>query len=1135
MKLKKLKIVNIASIAETEIDFEGKALGDAGLFLICGDTGAGKTTILDAICLALYGKTPRYDGTITQGAAEVAGMKFYDVRQLVRQGAKSAAVTLTFRGNDGCEYVAEWAVRVGQRGEAKKRLQKGTWFWRLYSAAGETTLETREKIEEQAKQAIGLDFPQFCRTTLLAQGEFTKFLKGTDDEKTAILEKMTNTERFSEIGRKISARAIAMKNAAEDAKRAWEMIEGLSEEDKARHEATVAASVLTLGELGERRKSLEAKRDWLRDARAKEREKVAAVAALAGAEERQKSDHFIRAQRDVTDWDLSRDIRATHGKKREADARLAALGAEEETLVATYRALKAVLKAHAAHREALEAESISVSEFLESAANKAPLYEALDGILANLADAREARDQGARAKVTLMNLATARAGLELSVKEATARFDAAQAALDATRRTIAAEESALAAKDAPHVRAEKEALVARRAALENLRTLRKAVLSAQLNLARAEAALAADREQLAADEAKAPALKETVREAHAAWEVEKARRDRQKALIDDGIEKILAEVRVGEACPVCGQTIRELKGGDQFKALFEELDAACVQAEGVWRKADGARVTLEAGIAALVKSVAKEEREVASARGERMQRMDELAAAARGLGLDAACEEADVTAALEACAVRMKAVDETLAGIDACEKALGQRRAEEKECATALESARRAKESAAEELRANETARQTQADAEAQAAARLQAKLAAADERLVAEADWRARWEADADGFMAGLRAAKAAYRAQEERLAALAQELKSLSVERRVLDDTFARIHACEPAWASLEPTGAGTRREALVADAQACATRVSGIVAERTRLSEDRDALARDVAAFLAGRPGWDETRLNSLDVLDVDQLRREVDHVRQEKSACVGMVRAAEEAIAEHASKRPADLADDASVEAQEGFLAELVQQEKAANESLWSARQALEQGVQDALRKTKAEAAYKAAQVTSDAWKGLNDQLGDLEGKRFRRVIQAHVLKCVLDRANRCLALLCSRYTLSCVGLTMTVRNTDEPEKERPVNTLSGGESFLVSLALALGLAGMNEQGLSVDTLFIDEGFGSLSGNELTRAVETLENVGAVSGCRKVGVISHVEHLRERIPVHIEVRRSGRDPSTVHVTENGRIVS
>ena len=89
--------------------------------------------------------------------------------------------------------------------------------------------------------------------------------------------------------------------------------------------------------------------------------------------------------------------------------------------------------------------------------------------------------------------------------------------------------------------------------------------------------------------------------------------------------------------------------------------------------------------------------------------------------------------------------------------------------------------------------------------------------------------------------------------------------------------------------------------------------------------------------------------------------------------------------------------------------------------------------------------------------------------------------------------------------------------------------MVSLSLALGLAGMSESGLGVDMLLIDEGFGTLSGEHLNAAIESLERLNALTGSRKVGVISHVERLRERIKTHVEVSRNGYEPSKVRVVQ------
>ena len=167
---------------------------------------------------------------------------------------------------------------------------------------------------------------------------------------------------------------------------------------------------------------------------------------------------------------------------------------------------------------------------------------------------------------------------------------------------------------------------------------------------------------------------------------------------------------------------------------------------------------------------------------------------------------------------------------------------------------------------------------------------------------------------------------------------------------------------------------------------------------------------------------------------------------------------------------------------------------------------------------------------DEWRPIHAYFGDNDGKKIRREIQSYVLANVLVKANHYLKQLSNRYELSCEGLTLSVKDAFAGGAVRPVNTLSGGEQFLVSLALALGLAGMSDTGLGVDMLLIDEGFGTLSGEHLNSAIEALERLNALTGSRKVGVISHVERLRERIRTHIEVVRNGQSPSEVRVVAN-----
>ena len=138
MKIMTLSIRNIASIETTDLDFTKGALGDASLFLICGETGSGKTTILDCITLALYGATPRYNGKGEHHPQEIGGYAYNDARQLVRRGATSASATVTLVGNDGKTYEAKWLVEAVSRGPNKGALKGEKWTWKDCSAGGLT-------------------------------------------------------------------------------------------------------------------------------------------------------------------------------------------------------------------------------------------------------------------------------------------------------------------------------------------------------------------------------------------------------------------------------------------------------------------------------------------------------------------------------------------------------------------------------------------------------------------------------------------------------------------------------------------------------------------------------------------------------------------------------------------------------------------------------------------------------------------------------------------------------------------------------------------------------------------------------------------------------------------------------------
>ncbi|HOW75076.1 MAG TPA: AAA family ATPase [Candidatus Competibacteraceae bacterium] len=162
-----------------------------------------------------------------------------------------------------------------------------------------------------------------------------------------------------------------------------------------------------------------------------------------------------------------------------------------------------------------------------------------------------------------------------------------------------------------------------------------------------------------------------------------------------------------------------------------------------------------------------------------------------------------------------------------------------------------------------------------------------------------------------------------------------------------------------------------------------------------------------------------------------------------------------------------------------------------------------------------------------WNQLNELIGSADGKKFRNHAQQFTLDVLLGYANHHLADVSRRYRLERVKdtLALMVVDQDMGDERRSVHSLSGGESFLVSLALALGLASLSSNRVRVESLFIDEGFGSLDADTLRVAMDALDRLQAQG--RKVGVISHVPEMTERIGVQIHVQRQSGGQSRVEV--------
>lgn len=325
-------------------------------------------------------------------------------------------------------------------------------------------------------------------------------------------------------------------------------------------------------------------------------------------------------------------------------------------------------------------------------------------------------------------------------------------------------------------------------------------------------------------------------------------------------------------------------------------------------------------------------------------------------------------------------------------------------------------------------------------------------------------------------------------------------------------------------EAEHASRQAEAAQQQAHQQLSRLEGELAtlrqQQQRLDEQAQQADAHWAAALAASPFADEAALNAalLDEPTRDALTAQREALIQQRQESETLRKQAAEALAHSATQRPATLAPDAEASALESELASLRQQLRQSAQQQGELRQQLESDRQRRGSQQQLFAQIEESQQQFRDWSALNALIGSSDGAKFRRFAQSLTLDHLVYLANRQLERLHGRYLLQrkeSDALELQVVDTWQADALRDTRTLSGGESFLVSLALALALSDLVSHKTSIDSLFLDEGFGTLDAETLDTALDALDNLNA-SG-KTIGVISHVDAMKERIPVQIRVKK------------------
>jgi len=1216
------------------IDFDREPLRRAGLFAITGPTGAGKSTILDALCLALFDRMPR----LPEGRGEMLGpegdpnsIRTTDVRTILRRGAGSGWAEVDFIGIDGEAYRARWEVRRARQ-KAQGALQQQSMS--LSSLDGEHRFgDGKKSVLEEIERRLGLSFEQFRRAVLLAQGDFATFLKAPPRERSALLELLTGTEIYSRLSIAAHERASAEKQALDRLVAQGGGIGVLSDDDRSalQTEAGEAAEAVRGGEqalaLAQAALAWHERDSQLAAAESRAVEAAdAAERAWSEAEERRDAAFRLRGlqplQPVLADADRARD---------EAAEAAAAVERSETALAAARLAVDEATGRYGEARRRFEAacaEQAKAEPDLDRAAD-------LDGRIATLTGEQRTADLAEKAatqrRITLRKamqdtdatLSLARsdaARLEVWLRERTSfagvagqweRWDRLLARFIADERTgrAAAQERQRLERELAETEATARAMEGRLAearnrcrsaerVLESLRGIEVPSLE-EARQARSEAgrrrdglldllATAEARQRLEAERASAVAerlrmLDEAEQNGTAGRELAESRAGRQAAVDEaertlqrlllaqrEDVESLRCRLVGGEPCPVCGSVDHPWVGGgatplgrvtlDQEKHLArlrEDLAATVARhaaSEAAERAARKGAETLTARLAAMA------------------QELDGLKA--RWIAQAKAVEWSVEGGTLADIRGEVSAVDRRMAAIAQDEeRALGHRRQLD---AAQLEH-RRLETEAAGLAGECEATRQRLADgrqALALSAAALEraeadrdAALAELAEGLAGEAGWKPLLERDPESYRTALARRAAEYRGKSDGLARASRDVERASGERAVQSAELEAALRAEEEGRNRATDLAGRLAEARTARGALLGGRpVSDVRAALSAKKHEAEALVekatfarQDAIARLSAAEQERETRGEAArrcadkaksagERLDravagrgvrLEEVRRLLatpeSELEAEELALAVLERARGDAalvVAErrrqrgdhHAAGRPTESVEEATAAAES--IRTVLDRDR---DRLGSARGRLEADDANRQRLAGLMAAIEAQQGRCALWGKMAQLIGSANGQKMRNFAQSLSLDLLLTHANRHLEDLARRYRLERVAgadLEIQVVDREMGDERRGVHSLSGGELFLVSLALALGLSAMAAGTAGgIGTLFIDEGFGTLDPDSLDVALSCLEALQA--GGRQVGVISHVPAMVERIGTQIRVMPLGGGRSRVTV--------
>ena len=1196
MKILSIRLKNLASLAgEHFIDFESEPLAHAGLIAIIGKTGAGKSTILDAMCLALFNKIPRLkdsDGKLL----DVDGSELLTNSPLtvLRRGTGHGFAELCFVAQDQKHYLARWEIKRA-RENASGKLQSVQRSLKCLTD-GVVVADKTKAVETHIQQITQLSFEQFTRAVLLAQSEVTAFLKARDNERGELLEYLTNSSIFAKIGQLAFEKTKEVRLQREKLESVLGHIEIRSDEEIAELQQRFKQLQQHVQQLENEKNQFRQQQQWFEqrdkinkdialkkqdyDLQLKAQENIAKdryllsqletfaeirpivfqqqqlqktlqqlapqiqqkhheFSTLTTQFEQQKTlytqvettlnqfqDFEQKHQNELTQvrkFVQERDYIAEEYKKTKI--RLTQLESQQQPLIEQQQQLEQSI-------QNLSAQHTACLEQLKHSAQYAPLD---NGLHAHIQQLKQFIQQYQKVENTLGSIQQA----QTQLKQDQNTFNSLITQFGTTQQIEQRIEQQSKLKETQQIRLNQ--LDAIQQKLQHYFELKNEVLTQQ--------------NKFETVQKQAQQLEQRSRETEKDYQAAKTEREKlqqvlqqQRLLHAENIEHLRAELKHGEACLVCGSTEHPYRDDESqiSKALYalqQQQELQAIQQEQqlfqLWQKAQQQFTQSHTEQNQLQQQLQQLNEKVKAHDQVLQQQVSQT-----NIQLDFSLTEHDITTKMQSLVLEtsqtQQQLEKELLQLNQANKdqhVLNQNIQNILHQLQTIEHLQQQIQHIVDCLNADDKMAWSKHDVSISQHI-LQALQQRSQQLEHAESLIKQKEQINQQ-----LNVLKTNLTGLTTQQTECAQQLKDIEIKGKQNTDAANQLIITMTGSAEIKANEwlqqHDQQRQQLqnqyqqlkqsFEQARQHFEQQKNVLEQlKAQQQQNHDALElckTEITNWLAQHQNFTEDQLSELLAISSTQ-EQQIRHAIQQADRALSEANSALKTMQEQLNVH---LQSEPNIQVEQ--LTELINANQEILQQTTDQRDQLKLQLevhQQNLAKQKQFAdQIQQIQQQEHRWNKISSLIGDSKGKEFRDLAQQYNLDILLEYANQQLAMLSQRYTLKRLdnSLSLAIIDHDMDGETRSVASLSGGESFLTALAISLAIANMASGSMKIESLFIDEGFGTLDASSLHMVMNALDQLQSQG--RKVILISHIQEMHERIPVQIQVQPMGSGSSRIEV--------